>query len=140
MIEAKETVDPADNIEKSEALDEIKLLIDWLQQAAATSSDILDLFQLEVQLAVSDIKRLILLAKLFVPMLMLTWISFSAVLTWHVYLLNESVSQGLLFSCFLQFLGLLAISMGWKHYQKSLTLPLTRQHICQFIKGQSNDS
>jgi uncharacterized membrane protein YqjE len=143
MIEGKGTTgspDPQDNHNAPETVDEINLLMSWLQQAASTSSELFDLFQLEVQLAVTDIKRLIILAKLFVPMLMLSWISLSALLTWYVYSLHASVSQGLLFLCAFQFLGLLGIVIGWKYYQKSLTLPLTRQHIRQIIKGQSSDS
>ena len=138
--ETDNTVDPQGNIKTREGLGEINLLINWLQQAASTGSEVFDLFQLEVRLAITDFKRLILLAKLFVPMLMLAWGSLSAVLTWHIYLLNASVSQGLLFLCFFQFFGLFSISIGWKYYQKSLSLPLTRKHIRQLIEGLNRDS
>ena len=147
MIDANDTAgantDSAakgDDIKPSGAMAEIDLLIAWLQHTVSISAEIFDLFQLEVRLAVTDVKRLILLAKLVVPMLILTWISFSALLSWHIYLLNASVSQGLLFLCLFQFFGLLVISISWKYYQKSLSLPLTRQHIRQLIKGQSSDS
>ena len=142
MIESEDTNDSADSHDSAktpDVLDEINVLMGWLQEAASTSSEIFDLFQLEVRLAVIDIKRLILLTRLFVPMLVLAWMSLSAVLMWSVYLLNTSVLQGLLFLCVLQFAGLFGIAIGLKYYQKSLSLPLTRQHIRQFIEGQNRE-
>lgn len=143
MIEEKGPQDSAeslDNTKISDVLDEMNALMGWLQSAASTGSEIFDLFKLEVRLAVTDVKRLILLSKLLVPMLVLAWMSLSAVLAWHVYLLNISVSQGLLFLCCLQFLGLFGVTFGLKYYQKSLTLPLTRQHIRRFVEGQKRES
>ncbi|MGR6874332.1 hypothetical protein ACU6U9_18980 [Pseudomonas sp. HK3] len=140
MIEAKDTNNSSESLKKPEITEEVTLLINWLQQAVSTGSDILELFQLEMKLAITDAKRLMVLARLFVPILMLTWVSFSAALSWHIYLLDESVSQGLISFCAFQMLGLFGIAVGWKHYSKSLKLPLTRQHIRQFIKGQSSES
>ena len=140
MIESKESSATESKSEAPKTLDDISLLINWLQHAASTGSEIFDLFQLEVRLAVTDMMRLMVLAKLLIPMLVLTWMSFSALLTWQAYLCNSSVTQGLLFLCLLQFCGLLLIALGWKHYRKSISLPLTRKHIQQFFQGQSRDS
>mgnify|MGYP003625293307 FL=1 len=140
MIENPETASSEDSTVKSEQLDELQVWASWLRQAEAIGSDIFELLLLEVRLAVSDSKRLLVLALLFLPMLMLTWIGLSILLAWLVYLLNMSVTQGLLTFFMIQFLGLIAIAMGWNHYKKSLTLPLTRQHIRQFVGGESNDT
>lgn len=124
----------------TDLLDEASVFMAWLQSAATTGSDIVDLFQLELRLAITDVKRLMLLAKLLMPILVLAWMCLSSVLSWHVYLLNSSVTQGLWFLCILQFLALLMIVIGLKVYQKNLTLPLTRRHIKQFIDGHKGES
>ncbi|SIS42304.1 hypothetical protein [Neptunomonas antarctica] len=140
MIENPDTAKQHDSAEKSGQLDELQVWASWLQQATATGSDIFQLLQLELRLAISDSPRLFALALLFIPMLMLTWIGFSTLLAWLVYLINTSVTQGLLAFFIIQFLGLVSIIMGLKHYKKSLTLPLTRQHIRQLVRGQSSDT
>lgn len=140
MIEQSETASPQDNADKARQLDELQLWARWLEQASANGSDIFKLLQLELRLALSDSPRLLVLALLFIPILMLTWISFSALLAWLIYLLNTSVTQGLLTFFIIQFLGLVGISIGWKHYKKSLTLPLTRQHISRLVGDRNSDT
>jgi hypothetical protein len=133
MIDSSNTASPDDKTEKTEQLDQLQLWFSWLEQAGTLSSDVFQLLKLELRLAFSDSKRLLVIALLFVPMLMLTWISFSVLLAWQVYLLNMSVTQGLLACCLIQFLGLVGIAMAWNYYKKSLSLPLTRQNIRRLI-------
>jgi hypothetical protein len=140
MIDSSDTANPEDKAEKTEQMDQLQLWARWLEQAGTLSSDIFQLLQLELRLAISDSKRLLVLALLFVPMLMLTWISFSVLLAWQVYLLNLSVTQGLLACCMIQFLGLVGIAMGWNFYKKSLSLPLTRQNIRRLTGEESSDA
>ena len=140
MIDSSDTANPEDKAEKNEQLDQLQIWLSWLEQAGTVSSDIFQLLQLELRLAVSDSKRLLLLALLFVPMLVLTWLGFSILLAWQVYLLNMSVTQGLLVFCVIQFLGLVGIAMAWNYYKKSLSLPLTRQNIRRITGGQSSDT
>jgi hypothetical protein len=135
MIDNSDKASPDDKAYKTEQLEQLQLWTRWLEQVGTLSSDIFQLLQLELRLAISDSKRLLILALLFVPMLMLTWISFSFLLAWQVYLLNMSVTQGLLACCMIQFLGLVGIAMGWNFYKKSLSLPQTRQNICRLTGG-----
>lgn len=140
MIDNPETAGINNNTEKSEQLDEIQIWANWLRQARTIGVDIVELLLLEVRLAVSDSKRLLILALLFVPLLILTWLGFSVLLAWQAYLLNASITQGLLAFLIIQLLSLAAIAMGWNRYKKSLTLPLTRQQIRRIIEGQTNDT
>jgi uncharacterized membrane protein YqjE len=135
-----ESANSDNNPEKSEQLDELQLWAGWLQQAAAIGSDIFQLVQLELRLAISDSKRLLLLALLFVPILILVWISLTVLLAWGVYLLNTSATYALLTFFLSQVLALLGICWGCWHYKKSLSLPLTREHIQQLTAGQSRDT
>lgn len=136
MIDSADTASPDDKAEKTEQLDQLQLWASWLEQAGTISGDIFQLLQLELRLAVSDSKRLLILALLFVPMLMLTWLGFSVLLAWQVYLLNISVTQGLLAFFIIQFLALAGIVIGWNYYKKSLSLPLTRQNIRRLTGGE----
>ena len=136
MIDSSDTASPDDKAEKPEQLEQLQLWVSWLEQAGTLSSDIFQLLQFELRLAISDSKRVLALALLFVPMLMLTWISFSVLLAWQVYLLNMSVTQSLLACCMLQILCLVGIAMGWNYYKKSLSLPLTRQNIRRLTGGE----
>lgn len=140
MIENTESASSGDNAERSDQLEEMQLWASWLQQAATISTDIFQLAQLELRLAISDSKRLLVLALLFVPILVLVWVSCTVLLAWLVYLVNSSTTQGLLAFFISQILALLGICLGWGHYKKSLSLPLTRQHIQQLTTGQSRDT
>ncbi|MFT6987433.1 MAG: hypothetical protein ACJAT7_003288 [Psychromonas sp.] len=140
MIENPDPANPHDKAEQSEPLDELQMWTGWLQQSAAIGTDILQLLQLELRLAITDSKRLLVVALLFIPLLMLTWIGFTALLAWLVYLLNTSITQGLLTFFISQALGLMGICMSWKYYKKSFSLPLTREHIQNIIGGQNSDT
>tara|TARA_R110001583_G_scaffold16561_9_gene67810 strand:- start:367 stop:789 length:423 start_codon:yes stop_codon:yes gene_type:complete len=140
MIESPESASSGDHAEKPEQLEELQLWASWLQQAATIGTDIFQLVQLELRLAISDSKRLLVLAMLFVPILILVWISFTVLLAWLVYLVNNSITQGLLALFISQALVLLGICLGWRHYKKSLSLPLTREHIQQLTAGQSRET
>lgn len=137
MIENPDSANPND---KAEQLDELQLWADWLQQSAVIGANIFQLLLLELRLAIADSKRLLVLALLFIPMLILTWIGFTALLAWLVYLLNTSITQSLLAFFISQMLGLLGIYMSWTYYKKSLSLPLTRQHIQNIVGGQGSDT
>tara|TARA_R110001583_G_scaffold1364_3_gene11104 strand:- start:1410 stop:1823 length:414 start_codon:yes stop_codon:yes gene_type:complete len=137
MIENPDSANPHD---KAEQLDELQLWAGWLQQSAAIGTDILQLLLLELRLVIADSKRLFVLALLFIPMLMLTWIGFTAFLAWLVYLLNTSITQSLLAFFISQALGLMGICVSWKYYTRSLSLPLTRQHIQNIVGGQGSDT
>ena len=118
MSDKPDTTRPDDKPKNSATLDDLQVWGSWLEQVGTISADIFQLLQLELRLAISDSKRLFVLALLFVPVLILTWLGFSVLLAWQVYLLN----------------------MGWNYYKKSLSLPLSRQHIRRFIGGEGRDT
>jgi hypothetical protein len=140
MIDTSDPASQADKAEKPKQLDEVQLWVGWLQQAAATGSDVFQLLRLELRLAIADSKRLLVLLLLIIPMLMLTWLSFSALLAWLIYLLNTSITEGLVALFITQVLGLVSIFLACKHYNKSLSLPLTRQHVRRLVGAQNCDS
>tara|TARA_R110002050_G_scaffold9504_2_gene33454 strand:+ start:30186 stop:30608 length:423 start_codon:yes stop_codon:yes gene_type:complete len=140
MSDKPDTTSPDDKAKNSATLDDLQVWGSWLEQVGTISADIFQLLQLELRLAISDSKRLFVLALLFVPVLILTWLGFSVLLAWQVYLLNMSVTQCLLAFCIIQILALLSMIVGWNYYKKSLSLPLSRQHIRRFIGGEGRDT
>lgn len=140
MIEPPTAKNPDDKAANTEQLDALQVWTDWLQQSATVGADIFHLLQLELQLAIKDSKRLLLLALIFIPVLILTWIGFTLLLAWLVYLLDTSVTQGLLAFFIVQLGALSIILMSWKHYKKSLSLPLTTAQISKLVGGQSSDT
>lgn len=140
MIEPPTAKKPDDKAANTEQLDALQVWTDWLQQSATVGADIFHLLQLELQLAIKDSKRLLLLALIFIPVLILTWIGFTLLLAWLVYLLDTSVTQGLLAFFIVQLGALSIILMSWKHYKKSLSLPLTTAQISKLVGGQSSDT
>ncbi len=140
MNDSSNTESPENKADKSEQIDQLQLWSSWLEQAGVLSADIFQLLQLEVRLAISDSKRLLVLVVLFIPMLMLTWIGFSVFLAWQVHLLNMSVTQGLLAFFLIQLLGLVSIILGLNYYRKSLSLPLTRKNIRRLIRRENSDT
>lgn len=140
MINKSDTARSEDEVDKPEQLDQLQEWAGWLDQAEAIGSDLVQLLQLELRLALSSSKRLLMLVLLFVPVLILAWLGCSVLLAWQVYLFNMSVTQGLLGFFIVQLLGLAAITVSWDFYKKSLSLPLTRQHIRRLIEGENNDA
>jgi len=120
--------------------DEFKTWSLWLQRTTEYGSELIQLLLLELRLAVIDSTRLAILMLLFIPILILTWISLGVFLSWLIYLFSSSVTLALFTFFIIQFFCLISIIAGCFYYKKSLSLPLTRQHINQLIKGDINDT
>ncbi|WP_019528685.1 hypothetical protein [Dasania marina] len=140
MSESPDAGSSNNNAENTEQLAALQVWASWLQQSAAMGSELLQLLQLELRLAIKDGKRLFVLALLFVPLLILAWLGITVLLAWLVYLVNVSVTQGLLAFLALQIAGLWIITLAWKHYKKSLRLPLTTQQLRDFFGAKSSDT
>jgi len=122
-----------DPVVTPEGQDELVLLAGWLQQIAASGGDIARLLVLELRLAVGDSGRLLLLAVLSLPLLLLAWTGFAVLVSWLVYQYDASVTMALLAFLLLQLSALAVIHVLIRQYRKSLSLPLTRHHIQSFL-------
>jgi hypothetical protein len=125
---------------KPEPSAELEVWLGLLQQVAAAGADIAELLQLELRLALGDSGRLLILALVFVFVLMLGWVGLSSLLAWLCFHITGSTTLGLVAFVATQLLALLGIREAWSHYRKSLSLPLTRQHLQALVGGQSGDS
>ncbi len=108
---------------------EIDSVLALLKQAQAIGSGLGQLLARELQLALGDMRRLCGLFLLALPLVMLAWLGFAVLIAWVVGDYSQSVPIGLFTFVLLQLAGLLCIQQLWRRYVRSLTLPLTRQHL-----------
>lgn len=116
-------------------LDELKAWLSWLQQAAVAGGTLSRLAVLELRLALSDSKRLLILGLAMVPLIVLAWIGFAVLLAWLAYEQSQLVSLGLLTFVVVQLLALAILFKACKVYRRSLSLPATRSHLQAFVEG-----
>lgn len=112
---------------------------DWgalLQQTAEMGGDVARLLLLELQLSLSSLKRMLVLSVAMLPVLLLAWVSLSAVPAVLVY--EYMGSPTLAVGCFvlIQVLTLFLLRMAVTRYSRTLGLPLTRKQLRQFRGGQ----
>ncbi|WP_039917775.1 hypothetical protein [Cellvibrio mixtus] len=110
------------------------------EQILGLVNDVVDLARMEALLAIKSAPKVLMLWFLMMPIILLTWCSFSAWVAWMLYSINEQPGVGL-FAFFLQQL-LLLIVCRWFYAKNRLrmTLPYTRAHIDKFMKGFADGS
>ena len=115
--------------------DEIQAWAEWLKHAASAGSDLAKLAAMELRLALGDTKRIILLALVAVPLLLLTWIGFSVMVAWLVYLPTQLVVAAIAAFLVVQLIPLALIWWSIKRYGKSWSFTATREHVKAFKEG-----
>lgn len=120
--------------------DNVKDILALGEQVVGLVNDIADLVRMETMLAIRSIPRLLMLWFLMMPILLLTWCSFSVWIAWMLYAATQQPGVGF-FAFFLQQLLLLFVCR-WLYgkYQLRMTLPYTRQHIDKFLRGFNDGS
>ena len=135
MSEEAGTASGADSSAQTPPIAEFEIWKARLQQVEAIAADFMKLLQLELSLALGSAKRIMILALAILPLLLLTWIAFSCLIAWLVYQYSHSQGWGIFAFLMVQLLALYLIRLAWKHYQKDLSLPLTRQHMQNFYRS-----
>lgn len=122
-----------------ESESEFSIWSTWLKQATEAGTDFAELFALEMRLAVGDAGRMLVLMVVAIPLLLFSWLGLSVLIAWVVGEYQTSVLWGLA-----TFLGIQLATLGtifclWQRYKRSLTLPLSRQYLKEFMGGFSAD-
>ncbi len=142
-----EATSPSDssyvNSKHSEALDgepsELQKNIQFGQHILGFVTDIADLARIEALIAVKSIPRLLMLWLIMMPVILLTWCSFTVLIAWGIYSITGQIGFGF-FSFFLQqVLLLVGCYLLYTKYKKRMTMPYTRKHVNEFLKGFSNE-
>lgn len=108
---------------------ELNALVKWGQGMAALGGALSRLAGTELQLALGDVRRLVLLGLLVVPISCFAWLGLSSLVGWWCYSLSESVALGLTGFVALQFLILILMGVLARRYLSSIGLPHTRAQI-----------
>jgi len=101
---------------------------------------LMDLARTEIALAVHTIPNLMMLWLLMMPIMLLTWGAFSVLMAWLAYAASDSVGLGLLIFFLQQVLLFLVCRWWYLRYAKRMTLPYTRAHIDNFVRGMQHGS
>lgn len=113
---------------------ELENWLDWARQMAALVAAVGELARAEGQLALADIKRLLIASLAIIPFLMLTWLSFGVWISWLVYSLSGSPGYAFFVFFALQAVVSLYLRVMIKTYRSTLSLPRTRQHVSEILE------
>lgn len=98
-----------------------------------------ELLGLELALALKSIPALVGSWLLLLPAILLTWLSFSALVAWAGYSVSGIPVIGFLVLFVMQVLLLVAMWFSVKRYRRRLTLPESRQQLKTIIQGVRNE-
>jgi uncharacterized membrane protein YqjE len=105
------------------------------EQLMGAVSGIVDLARVEALLAVRTLPKLMMLWILIMPIILLTWCAFSALLAWSVFAASEEVGLGMLTFFLQQVVLLLACRWLYVKYRTRMILPYTRAQIDNFLRS-----
>lgn len=96
---------------------------------------VVDLARVEALLAIRTLPKLIMLWLLIMPIMLLTWCAFSALMAWSVFAASGQVGLGMLMFFLQQVLLLLICRWLFVKYRTRMTLPYTRVQIDNFVRS-----
>lgn len=105
---------------------ELETLISWGQGMVAMLGALSRLAGAELQLALGDLKRLLAIGVLVIPVSVFAWLGVSALIGWWCYVASGSVSVGLLGFIASQGLVMAAAMIMLRRFSASIRLPHTR--------------
>ena len=108
---------------------EQRAVVVWLVDLGHAAAALLRLAAAELKLAGSDLRRILVLGVLMLPMAFLGWIGFVVWLSWGVYSLTGWVGAGVLTFPLVHALLLWIMQRQIAKYSHSLRLPRTTQHL-----------
>lgn len=105
------------------------------EQFAVAAGGIVDLARVEALLALRALPKLLMLWLLIMPIILLTWCAFSALMAWGVFEASAEVGLGMLTFFLLQIVLLLTCRLLYVKYRTRMTLPYTRAQIDDFVRS-----
>jgi hypothetical protein len=114
---------------------DIEQTIQLGEQFAGAFGGIVDLARMEALLAIRALPKLLMLWLLIMPIILLTWCAFSALMAWAVFEASGEVGLGMLTFFLLQIVLLLTCRLLYVKYRTRMTLPYTRAQIVDFVRS-----
>lgn len=133
---ARDKSHAGDNVLPNESLEKsINQTLQLGEQAVDFTVGLIGLARTEALLAVKTIPNLVGVWLIMMPIILLTWCSFSALVAWVAYEASDEVGLSLLLFFLQQVLLLLIFRLLYTKYCSRITLPHTRAHIEDFVRG-----
>ncbi|WP_331343849.1 hypothetical protein [Cellvibrio sp. UBA7661] len=105
------------------------------EQFISVMSGIFDLARAEASLAVRTLPKLMMLWLLMMPIILLTWCAFSALVSWSVVAVTNQIGYGLLMFFMLQVLLLIGSRWLFVKYRERMAFPYTRKQVTDFVRS-----
>lgn len=105
------------------------------EQFVGIIGGLVDLARAEALLAIRTLPKIMMLWLLIMPIMLLTWCAFSALMAWSVYAASDQVGLGMLTFFLLQVLLLLICHWLFVKYRTRMTMPYTRAQIDNFVRS-----
>jgi uncharacterized membrane protein YqjE len=109
------------------------------QQFTNYMAKALDLARIEVLLAFQTLPKLMMLWLMMMPIILLTWCSFSLFVGWVVYSLSAQIGLSILVFFLLQVCLLFMCRWLYGQYRTRMTLPYTRAQVNDFIRSMNHE-
>ncbi len=136
-----EDADPhATGTQKNGATAEVQAWLALGSQAVGVLEQLATVLRLELGLAVADAKRLLVVLLAMIPLLLLAWVGFCALLSWLAVVASESVTVGLTTFLGLQLAPLYLLARAARRFQSSLGLPASRRQWQALMGSQTASS
>jgi uncharacterized membrane protein YqjE len=114
---------------------EIEQTLQLGEQFVGAIGGIVDLARVEALLAIRTLPKLLMLWLLIMPVILLTWCAFSALVAWSVFAASEEVGLGMLTFFLQQIVLLLTCRWLYLKYRTRMTLPYTRVQVDNFVRS-----
>ncbi len=105
------------------------------QQFVSVIGGIVDLARVEALLAVRTLPKIMMLWLLMMPIMLLTWCAFSALMAWTVFAASGQVGLGMLTFFLQQVFLLLVCRWLFVKYRERISMPYTRAQIDEFLRS-----
>lgn len=105
------------------------------EQFLGVIGGIVDLARVEALIAIRTLPKLVMLWLLIMPIMLLTWCAFSALMAWSVFAASGLVGLGMLTFFLQQVLLLLICRWLFIRYRTRMTLPYTRAQIDNLVRS-----
>ncbi|TCO77566.1 hypothetical protein [Chromatocurvus halotolerans] len=136
-----EDADPHDSgAQNDRAAAELQAWFALGSQAVAVMEQLATVLRLELGLAVADAKRLLMVVLAMIPLILLAWLGFCALLAWLAVVASESVTLGLTTFLLLQLGSLFLLARAARRFQSSLGFPASRRQWRALMHSQAANS
>lgn len=120
-------------------IQDVEQTIQLGEQFVGVVGGIVDLARAETVLAIRTFPKMLMLWLLMIPIILLTWCAFSALMAWSVYAASDEVGLGMLTFFLQQVLVLLVCCWWYVKYRARMTLPYTRKQIDTFLGSTKHE-